>query len=152
LATVDHNSLTGSNLHEPKGAATADANEVYVANGSGSGVWTAIQDIYTVEITDVSTADNVYIVAANAGTVSKVVTLLAGSISVANSTVTCYNSAGASMGTLTIAFSGSSSGDIDTLSPVSNNTVAANSYIRINTDGASSTATRLYVTVVVDRT
>jgi len=33
--------LTGTSLHEPKGAAAANNREVYVANGSGSGVWTA---------------------------------------------------------------------------------------------------------------
>ncbi len=36
-----HASLTGSNLHEPKGAASASANTVYVANGAGSGAWTS---------------------------------------------------------------------------------------------------------------
>lgn len=35
-----HNSLTDPNLHEPKGASTASAGQIYVANGSGSGVWT----------------------------------------------------------------------------------------------------------------
>lgn len=34
-----HSTLTGSDLHEPKGASTAPASTVYVANGSGSGNW-----------------------------------------------------------------------------------------------------------------
>lgn len=34
-----HKDLTGADLHEPKGAATALAGSVYVANGSGSGAW-----------------------------------------------------------------------------------------------------------------
>ena len=34
---VAHSALTGSDLHEPKGAAAASANTVYQANGSGSG-------------------------------------------------------------------------------------------------------------------
>lgn len=37
--TVKHSTLTGSDLHEPKGISLASANEVYVANGSGSGSW-----------------------------------------------------------------------------------------------------------------
>lgn len=36
-----HASLTGANLHEPKGVAAASANTVYVANGAASGAWTS---------------------------------------------------------------------------------------------------------------
>jgi len=42
MANVEHSSLTGSALHEPKGVATASSGEAYVANGSGSGVWQPI--------------------------------------------------------------------------------------------------------------
>lgn len=35
----DHSTLTGAELHEPKGVSLASANTVYVANGSGSGSW-----------------------------------------------------------------------------------------------------------------
>lgn len=42
IANVSHASLTGSQLHEPKGAAAAALGQVYVANGSGSGTWTDI--------------------------------------------------------------------------------------------------------------
>jgi len=37
----EHNTLTGSSLHEPKGVATAAAGDVYIADGLGSGAWTA---------------------------------------------------------------------------------------------------------------
>jgi hypothetical protein len=40
MADVQHVSLTGSDLHEPKGVASAATGKVYVANGSGSGAWT----------------------------------------------------------------------------------------------------------------
>ena len=42
MANVEHSSLTGSSLHEPKGAAAANSGEVYVSNGSGSGTWQPI--------------------------------------------------------------------------------------------------------------
>lgn len=41
---AEHNLLTGAQLHEPKGVATAAADTVYVANGAGSGVWTGVQN------------------------------------------------------------------------------------------------------------
>ena len=36
---AEHKDLTGSNLHEPKGIASANKNRVYVSDGSGSGAW-----------------------------------------------------------------------------------------------------------------
>jgi len=42
MANVEHSSLTGSALHEPKGVAAANSGEVYVANGSNSGTWQPI--------------------------------------------------------------------------------------------------------------
>lgn len=40
MANVQHSSLTDPNLHEPKGISSASANQLYLSNGSGSGVWT----------------------------------------------------------------------------------------------------------------
>lgn len=37
---AEHRSLTGASIHEPKGADVASANQVYVADGAGSGSWT----------------------------------------------------------------------------------------------------------------
>ena len=42
MANVEHNVLTGSDLHESKGIATAVDNAVYVADGATSGVFTQI--------------------------------------------------------------------------------------------------------------
>ena len=42
MANVAHSTLTGSELHEPKGADTASLGTVYVADGAGSGSWNAI--------------------------------------------------------------------------------------------------------------
>ena len=41
MADLQHKDLPESQLHEPKGASTASSGEIYVANGSGSGVWTS---------------------------------------------------------------------------------------------------------------
>jgi hypothetical protein len=56
------------------------------------------------------------------------------------------------MGTLTITQSGSAAGDVDTLSPSSNNTVTANSFITVETDGGSTGHKKLRFVVVLDRT
>ena len=36
---AEHSTLTGSSLHEPKGVAAASADQIYIADGSGSGDW-----------------------------------------------------------------------------------------------------------------
>ena len=40
MATIQHSLLTSTDLHEPKGISTASSGEVYVADGTGSGSWT----------------------------------------------------------------------------------------------------------------
>lgn len=55
MANTAHSTLTGSNLHEPKGAATAAAGSVYIANGSGSGSWTISEAVVTGMIADFAT-------------------------------------------------------------------------------------------------
>jgi hypothetical protein len=42
MVDIAHASLTGLELHEPKGADTAGLGEVYVADGAGSGSWASI--------------------------------------------------------------------------------------------------------------
>lgn len=39
MVNINHNVLTDPYLHEPKGASTALAGQVYIANGAGSGSW-----------------------------------------------------------------------------------------------------------------
>lgn len=41
MADVEHSTLSDPELHEPKGASSASSGEVYVADGAGSGAWTA---------------------------------------------------------------------------------------------------------------
>lgn len=47
MATTIHKNLTGSDLHEPKGADTALAGYIYVSDGAGSGVWTLASAVIT---------------------------------------------------------------------------------------------------------
>lgn len=39
MANVKHSTLTGSDLHEPKGISTASTGDIYIADGAGSGEW-----------------------------------------------------------------------------------------------------------------
>lgn len=52
--TIEHKNIPDAELHEPKGVSTAQAGEVYVANGSGSGAWRDISKFKAVEVTSES--------------------------------------------------------------------------------------------------
>ena len=39
MATINHSALTGAELHEPKGADTAQNRQIYLSDGAGSGNW-----------------------------------------------------------------------------------------------------------------
>lgn len=152
---VEHASLSGSQLHEPKGAASAASGAVYIADGAGSGSWTVADTINKVTLTcrldDVSTASSVYVVAPIAGTVSKIYSVLQGAITVADSVVTAsIGGVNLTNGSLTVAQSGSAAGDVDSCTPTANNTVSAGQAIKITTDGASTTAAALLLTIVID--
>lgn len=49
MADIQHSVLTGSEIHEPKGVDAANAEEVYVADGAGSGAWTKVFQYATIE-------------------------------------------------------------------------------------------------------
>lgn len=150
---TSHASLTGSDLHEPKGVSGASADTVYVANGGGSGTWqkitkdsinaSSVKDINKVYLTatlaDVSTASATYIPLPFACTLNSVTSVISGAITVANSIITVTKVGGFSAGTMTITAAGSAEGDIDSLVPVSNNTFSANDWLKISTDGGSTT-------------
>lgn len=174
IADVQHSALTDPQLHEPKGASTATANTVYVADGAGSGSWvqvpsaalnesevdalvqTSIADnsiditgrvFFTAVIDDVSTAGQVYIAFPKAATIVAATSVLGGAITTGDATITFKNAAGASMGTITVANASSAEGDIDSATFSSNNTVTDNGRIEIETDGGSTNAVPLFVTI-----
>lgn len=76
MANVSHASLTGSSLHEPKGADSAAVNTVYVSDGAGSGSWVDINTLVTAtnfttgdgKLTLKTTADSSWVMA-NDGTI-----------------------------------------------------------------------------------
>lgn len=146
-----HANLTGSDLHEPKGVASATANKVYVSDGAASGAWTPLMYTLNVSMADITVANSVYVPIPYAGTVKRVTSVISNAITAADETITVYNSAGVSMGTITVAYTISAAGDVDSLDPASNNTVTANSFIRLTANGDASTSASANFTIVIER-
>jgi hypothetical protein len=46
MADITHSTLSGAELHEPKGIATAGVDTVYVADGAGSGEFKSVNAVY----------------------------------------------------------------------------------------------------------
>lgn len=52
MATINHKDIPDGERHEPKGVSTATANQLYVANGSGSGAWQKLTEADNFTFTD----------------------------------------------------------------------------------------------------
>lgn len=151
MANVTHSSLTGADLHEPKGVATANSEDVYVANGSGSGAWKGQTLLLNKKMTDISSSFDRYIPLPVACKVIHITTALSAAISGSDLVLTIKNAAGSSMGTITVAQSGSAAGTIDTLTPSSNNTFAVNTALEIEGNGGPSSHVDLDVAILLER-
>ena len=103
-----------------------------------------------VELADISTASSCYVVAPFAGTISKIYSVINGAISGANSIITSnINGVAITNGSLTVAFSGSAAGHIDSATPTALNTVAAGDLITITTDGGSTGTVKTVLTIEI---
>lgn len=156
LNTLDGITASTAELNILDGV-TATATEMNLLDGvtgtiATQGYVDAVNSYYTLthEIADVSTAETVYVPVPVVGTVVRVDSCLQGAITVADATVTLAQSNDNAMASLTIAQSGSAPGDVDTDSSITNNAVTAGSYLKLATDGGSTTAAKLLVTITIE--
>ena len=106
----------------------------------------------TVQLTDVSAASSVSVVAPDDGNIIKIFSVLGGAITVANSAViTKINGTTVTGGGFTVTASGSAAGDVDTAEPTALNSVKEGDYITITSDGGSTTTQPITVTLVIRR-
>ena len=175
---IQHEDITDPKIHEPKGASTATENEVYVSDGAGSGEWKLIpfasleeaevrdeiQDMIdngditvtgrayiSAVIADVSTASSVILPLIRDCTVVGASFVLGGPITDAEALVTVSNAAGASLGAfVAIDEIAAAKGDQYAFTATTNNVLTGPTWIEVATDGASTGAVPLYVTVEIE--
>jgi hypothetical protein len=105
----------------------------------------------TAHLDDVSTAGQIYVAPGFSGKIKKVTTVLNSAISGANAVLTIkIGGTAVTGGTVTIAHSGSASGDVDTCVPTAANSFTAAQAIEIETDGASSTTAIVMITLELE--
>ena len=100
---------------------------------SGTPIWVSCK------ITDVSTADSSWMVSPCDGIISRIKTVLYGTISGADAAVGLeIGGTDVTGGQVTIAYSGSAAGDVDESAATAANTVSEGTAIEVDTDGAST--------------
>jgi hypothetical protein len=106
----------------------------------------------TAEIEDISTASSTFVAIPDGGKVVKILTALQGAISGANAAIT-FEVGGTAMtnSAITVAYSGSAAGDVDTSEPSAANRVEEGGTIEMITDGGSTGTAKLLVTFVIRR-
>lgn len=109
------------------------------------------QRVMTVTISDVSTAGQVYLPTGFTGKIVHAYSALGGAISGADAGLTLkIDGVAVTGGTITIANASSAAGDIDSCTPSGANYFTPESNIEVETDGASTGAVPVTVTLVVD--
>lgn len=152
MADVQHKDLPNAQLHEPKGVNSASVDTAYVANGAGSGTWKAAPYQYalTVQLADLSTASDAWVVVPVGGTVAKIYTVIDAAITTADANLTFkINATTITSSGITVTQSGSAAGDVDSSTPSALNTVVAGDKLRVTTDGASDTTCKVTVTFLI---
>jgi hypothetical protein len=101
-------------------------------------------------IGDISTAGQIYVVSPVAGTITKIYSVINGAITGAN-TILTPKIAGTAItdGAITIGFSGSAQGDVDSSTPTALNEITAGSAIEIETDGGSTGTVKTILTIEI---
>lgn len=150
---IQHSAIPDAQLHEPKGVATSAAGKVYVASGAGTGSWSFESSSLSLDITNLDTVADYYIVFPFAATITKIYSVIDSAIATADKVLTAsIGGVAVTTGALTIAFTGAAAGDIDSCTPTAANTMAAGAALKIAATGASTGAARCHVVVQYQRT
>ena len=131
---ASHDGTNGLALGGTVVNATADELNTYVLN---------------VSLDDISTASSCYVVAPKAGTLTRIYSVIDGTIGTADAVITANVNGGSNVTqTLTIA-NGSNAGIKDDCTPADNNTVAAGEFIQLTTNGASTNSVSAVFSLVI---
>lgn len=151
MAVIEHVNIADGERHEPKGADGALANQVYVADGAQSGDWRYQTAVLNVRIPDISAGpSSVWVVSPIAGEIETIYTVIDGAIITGNAIITAELGGTLVTGSaVTIDFSGSAAGDVDSSTPSALKTVTAGQAIEIITDGGSTNVVPAEVTIVI---
>ena len=137
------------NRFEP---AVGNDNKLIIGGSFETEAGQSLTKVYLpVDITNISSAAVVYLPCPVAGTISKITTIINGAIATANAILTGkIGSTTITGGAVTIPFSGSAAGQVNSTTPTALNTVAVGNNINFTANNASTNTVR--ATIVVEIT
>jgi hypothetical protein len=162
---TEHKLIPDDKLHENKGVAGAADDSVATAS-SGATVWKKLDTtnldqtkilglnlvVLSFEFPDICEPGDVFFPIPFDGDIVQIYTALQGPITTTDTILEFRNQTNASMGTITIAYSGSAGGDVDSLAPAANNSFTAGERLRVNSDGATdAVGVGVKIVIVLDR-
>ena len=104
----------------------------------------------SVTMDDISTANTVYIPIGFNGSIKEIYTTIDGVITGGDAVLTVKDKDSNTMGTITIANSGSAAGTEDSVTTLVNAAVTKGDHITISSDGGSTGTTVFYITILID--
>lgn len=149
---VEHRDLTGASLHEPKGVENASANEVYHADGGGSGTWfdplSRVQNLNQFSLTgiidDISTPnENVYFYVPSDSNLTKIGYVLYGALTGTASIVSLYKNGILQAQSITISTGTSGAGVTGSLSLSPTISFTEGQTLELRTDGGSTNTVKV---------
>ena len=124
----------------------------YGVSGSSQGVING-DVVLNVKITDLSTGSSTFVVSHVAGKVKTIYSTIQNAITVGDAALTFELAGVAITGAgITVGYSGSAAGDVDSSTPTALNTVTAGQAIECITDGGSTDACETVLTIVISPT
>ena len=123
------------------------------SDGAGGFTWSFPPQALTLDITSMDTVTDYYLVIPYAGTINKIYSVIDAAIATADKVLTS-SIAGVPItnGALTVTFTGSAAGNIDSCTPSAANVVTAGQAVKIAASGGSTGATRAHLVLVYTRT
>lgn len=137
--------------HFNQPASNSRDNELILGGTAKTSGGQSLKKIYlTTQIEDISTAGQTYVVSPVAGTISKIYSVLNGAITTADSILIAkINGTTVTGSNITVSYTGSAAGDVDSSTPTALNTINAGEAIEIETDGGSNTNTKVIITIEI---
>lgn len=133
-----HSLMSDPELHEPKNISTATVNEVYHADGLGSGTWRAPTVYLQYSIPAAHTAQGAFLPNPIAGLITNIVVSVNTTFSADQTVALEIGGVVVTDGTVDLIAAGSAAGSTFTATPTALNSVGANQPIEIVNSGGSA--------------
>lgn len=149
---TEHVDITDPEIHEPKNASLANAGQVYVSDGLGSGAWQFVDYSITVAITAANSAASFWVTVPFACKLLKAYGVVNSTFDT-NQTVS-FEIGGVPItgGTISLTTSGSAAGNIYLSTPSADNTLGAGNALEIVNSGGSGSPFIITITLVFTQT